>query len=387
MASVAPAPKFTGLDNDGNPLVGGLLTTFLAGTTTPQATYSDVGLTTPNANPIVLDAGGRATVFLTPGISYKFLLQTGAAVTIWSQDNILAVPSSNDVDVLVNSVNSPTIAAGKVVYLSDGSGGAGAGGWTLADSANDYSSALPIIGITLIALGALPPYGAAVRIAGRVTGLAGLVTGTTYYVGTAGALTSTRPALNARVVGVADSASTLILAQSPSVATLGIRVLARSTTEQAVTNTVVNTSVFSTNIPANTLGTNKTLRLVLTGYYTNTSGGASNLTPTVTWGGTTIASVALAYATGTQGAMYLEAIINANGATGSQRSNVRVNVIPSAVNVAAAALTTENVLAAYHDTLAIDSTIAQTLGVNVQHSVANAAISFKRWLAIVEVLD
>lgn len=50
-----------------------------------------------------------------------------------------------------------------------------------------------------------------IRIAGRVTGLSGLTAGVSYYVSTtAGALTSTRPTF-ARLVGVADSTTTLII--------------------------------------------------------------------------------------------------------------------------------------------------------------------------------
>lgn len=92
--TVMPVPRQQFFDNNGKTLAGGLLYTYLAGTTTPQATYSDVGLTTPNANPIVLDSAGRATVFLS-ATSYKFVLKTSAGVTIWSQDNIASVNLAN----------------------------------------------------------------------------------------------------------------------------------------------------------------------------------------------------------------------------------------------------------------------------------------------------
>src|SRR4051812_49150843 len=93
--TVIPSPKFTGLDANGNPLAGGLLTVTLAGTSTPVNTYSDVGLTTPNTNPVVLDSSGRATIYLTPGTSYKFVLTTSASAAVWTQDNVLAVPASS----------------------------------------------------------------------------------------------------------------------------------------------------------------------------------------------------------------------------------------------------------------------------------------------------
>ena len=65
-------------------LAGGLLYTYVAGTTTPQATYTDNSGTTPNANPIVLTSAGRTPyeIWLTAGVQYKFVLKTSAGVTI-----------------------------------------------------------------------------------------------------------------------------------------------------------------------------------------------------------------------------------------------------------------------------------------------------------------
>jgi hypothetical protein len=46
-------------DNNGNPLSGGKIYTYEAGTTTPLATYTSSSGDTAHTNPIVLDAGGR----------------------------------------------------------------------------------------------------------------------------------------------------------------------------------------------------------------------------------------------------------------------------------------------------------------------------------------
>lgn len=75
-------PEFQGLDDNGNPLNGGKLYSYAAGTTTPQNTYSDAGLTTPNANPVILNAAGRALVYLDNTLAYKFILQTSAGVQV-----------------------------------------------------------------------------------------------------------------------------------------------------------------------------------------------------------------------------------------------------------------------------------------------------------------
>lgn len=88
--TVMPNPKFVATDNNGNPCNGCKLYTYTSGTTTPLATYSDSGLTTPNANPVVLDSAGRATIFLSAS-SYKFALTTSAGVTLWTVDGVQSV--------------------------------------------------------------------------------------------------------------------------------------------------------------------------------------------------------------------------------------------------------------------------------------------------------
>ncbi len=86
-------PKFHALDSNGNILASGKLYTYIAGTSTNKATYSDRAATTPNANPVVLNARGEATVYLT-GL-YKLILKTSAGSTIWSMDNVQGDPQGN----------------------------------------------------------------------------------------------------------------------------------------------------------------------------------------------------------------------------------------------------------------------------------------------------
>lgn len=81
------SPKIQLLDNSGVVCSACLLDTFAAGTVTPLSTYSESTGTTLNANPIVLDSAGRATVYLTSA-SYKFRLRTAGGTTLWTQDNI-----------------------------------------------------------------------------------------------------------------------------------------------------------------------------------------------------------------------------------------------------------------------------------------------------------
>ncbi len=82
---------FQFLDNSGLPVPGCKLYTYSAGTTTPLATYSD-SAGTPNANQVVCDSAGRATVYLF-NVSYKFVLKTSADVTLWTRDNVATLNS------------------------------------------------------------------------------------------------------------------------------------------------------------------------------------------------------------------------------------------------------------------------------------------------------
>jgi len=72
-ASIFTYPRFQALSNEGNPLAGGQLFTYQAGTLIPQATYTDSTLTVPNTNPIILDAFGTAAIWLGQN-AYKFNL-------------------------------------------------------------------------------------------------------------------------------------------------------------------------------------------------------------------------------------------------------------------------------------------------------------------------
>jgi hypothetical protein len=99
-------------DGNGDPLTGGLLYTYLAGTTTPVTTYTSRSGAANNTNPIVLDAAGRtpAEIWLDGGVLYKFVLKTSAYVQIGSYDNIPAVndPTTTNNLIVVAGTNALT---------------------------------------------------------------------------------------------------------------------------------------------------------------------------------------------------------------------------------------------------------------------------------------
>ena len=78
-------------DNNGVPLAGGLIYTYAAGTSTPQAAYTSASGTIALANPIVLNASGRVPtgeIWLTIGVSYKFVVNDVNNNLIGTYDNI-----------------------------------------------------------------------------------------------------------------------------------------------------------------------------------------------------------------------------------------------------------------------------------------------------------
>ena len=110
LQTTAGTPQiFQAIDNlTGLPLAGGKLYTYVSGTLTPQATYTDLTLTTPMPNPIILDNYGQAVFYLGP-TPYRYDLYNAAGVreAHYPQDNITSsIPSS--LTVTTSSSNSVT---------------------------------------------------------------------------------------------------------------------------------------------------------------------------------------------------------------------------------------------------------------------------------------
>lgn len=212
IGAVMPSPVFTAFSATG-PYPGALLNAYVSGSATRLNTYSDSALTTPNANPVVCDSAGRAIVYLIGGRAYKFVLTTPAGAVIWTVDPVYGlVVAGTNVDV--SGLAAEALAANDAVFLSDGSGGLSAGQWYRMNATTVTKSTLPrVIGFATaaIASGAV----GLIRLSGTLSGFAGLTTGATYYAASvAGAITAVAPT-NARVVGVADSATDLVIYSQP----------------------------------------------------------------------------------------------------------------------------------------------------------------------------
>ena len=108
--AISPPPKLAFYTSTGAPLVGGRIYTYLAGTSTPYATYTDYNGTTANANPVVLDSRGEASIWLEQGVAYKFEVRDASNVLIYIQDGINYVGLGNIVQTFANgSAASPSV--------------------------------------------------------------------------------------------------------------------------------------------------------------------------------------------------------------------------------------------------------------------------------------
>lgn len=83
--SLLTYPKFQAPDINGVNMAGGLVYTYITGTSTPKDTYSDEAKTVPNSNPVVLNARGEADIYLDG--EYKIVLKTSADVEVWTVDS------------------------------------------------------------------------------------------------------------------------------------------------------------------------------------------------------------------------------------------------------------------------------------------------------------
>lgn len=108
-------------DDNGNPLSGGKIYTYAAGTTTPAVTYTTKSDSSFHTNPIVLDAAGRVSgsgeIWLPVGVGYKFVVKTSTDVLIATYDNIPSAaqpPAANDADSIMYE-QGYTVSAGSFV--------------------------------------------------------------------------------------------------------------------------------------------------------------------------------------------------------------------------------------------------------------------------------
>ena len=107
-------------DDSGVPLSGGLIYTYLAGTTTPATSYTARDGLTPNTNPIVLNAGGRppAEIWLTGGVLYKYVIKSSVGALIGTYDNLPAVNDPTTINSLIAVTGTNTLVGAATPTLT-----------------------------------------------------------------------------------------------------------------------------------------------------------------------------------------------------------------------------------------------------------------------------
>jgi hypothetical protein len=124
--ALAPEAKQQFFSISGAPLAGGCLNTYITGTSTPLATYSESTGTFPNANPIILDSGGFATIFLK-NATYRFTLTSAGGVNCstgtfqYTVDGVSAYSIINQSQniFLAGASSDPSGTAGELAYRTD----------------------------------------------------------------------------------------------------------------------------------------------------------------------------------------------------------------------------------------------------------------------------
>lgn len=114
-------PKQQFFDDDGNPLAGGKLCTYISGSNTPQATYTDFMGTVQNTNPVILDIAGRAQIWYDTTKDYRVVLRTAGTTSNCSDGTILWTVDGVQTSSLTTVGNLPplftsTVLGGSVTF-------------------------------------------------------------------------------------------------------------------------------------------------------------------------------------------------------------------------------------------------------------------------------
>jgi hypothetical protein len=144
-----------------------------------------------------------------------------------------------------------------------------------------------------------------------------------------------------------------------------------------ISNSAVETTIYSYSVPGNTLSTNKILKIIVSGTYLNNSGANRTVTVRLKYGATTIISAVTGNigTSATTGEFYYVFYLNAAGATNSQEATFEGRHTSGG----GTALTFGDT-----GTAAIDSTSAQTLLVSAQLSAATATQTYTKKFAITQ---
>ena len=330
MAGLSPTPKQQIFGSDGTPLVGGKIYTYLAGTSTPTATYTDYSAATANTNPIILDSLGQANIWLLSTISYKFIVKTATDVLLYTVDNIttpldlnaLAAPPPIG-NTTPNTGAFTTLTASGAVTLT-GLGAMKLNAGTTAERPSPSNGMIRYNTTTAAMEGYINSAwtslvsGTAVTSVATGTGLTGgpiTSTGTIAIDSTVVTLTGTQTLTNKTIQGGAITSGTAV-----STATCSFTGVISTTTltASAVTGTIAVGQVIT--------GTGVTAGTVITAFVSGTPGGAGTYTVSVsqTVSSTTITIVGLNFLSIPSWVKRVTVMLNVVSTNGSSQPILRI---------------------------------------------------------------
>lgn len=159
---LSPTPVMQFFDNNGEPLVGGKLFLYAAGTTTKQAAFTDAAGLTQLPNPIIMNARGEVAasatgtsvgLWLDPTLAYKMVLAPSTDTdpptnSFWTVDNIV---SPESVVLAALAAYQATLGGAQIGSLVAYGGATAPSGWLLcygqAISRTTYSALFAIMGV------------------------------------------------------------------------------------------------------------------------------------------------------------------------------------------------------------------------------------------------
>ena len=146
-SNLSMSPYIQIIDDDGLPVGGAKIWTYISDSASPKETYVDFDSASPASNPIVCDAGGKANIWLGSGY-YRLVVTDAADNLIWTVDGVgwggdlgtsaivvsTLVGSSSALKALEAAATEAVIVLG---YRTIGDGGGGTYYWSSAANGGD----------------------------------------------------------------------------------------------------------------------------------------------------------------------------------------------------------------------------------------------------------
>lgn len=109
MSNILPIPKIQFFDQNGVPLAGGSVGTYIPFTLTQKITYSDINLTMANANPLTLDGSGSAS-FWGAG-QFRFIVNDEFGNLQYDMNTAASAPDSAISTAMLPVTSAATLAS------------------------------------------------------------------------------------------------------------------------------------------------------------------------------------------------------------------------------------------------------------------------------------